>query len=92
MVRTFIRKTESYKILKDTKASDKSMTFTCKYFDKISHQCCSLLCMPTCHDHISFWQFCMQFSLLGEFVCGFAILNDFFFGFVVSNIPNAPLS
>ena len=34
--------------------------------------------------------FCMQFSVLADFVCGFAVLDEFFFGFAVSSIPQCP--
>ena len=35
-------------------------------------------------------QFCMQFSVLADFVYGFAVLDEYFFGFAVSSIPQCP--
>jgi len=69
--------------LKDTSVSDKSMTFT------ITLITVSIVCFVchTYHHFISFWLFCMRFSVLDEFLRGSEVLDDFFFGFAVSHTP-----
>ena len=75
-------------MLKDTKRCERfrQVHDIHEYFDDISVNAVCFVC-PTYHRCISFWRFCMRFSILGSFLRFYSFGWFFFFGFAVSNLP-----